>query len=47
MSHLYIIIAIIISHFYIIAFLSLPDVYKFSVDHFTYGLLRAWAQIPV
>lgn len=44
MSHLDIIISIIISHFCSIAFLSLPDVYKVSMEHLPYHLLRAWEQ---
>jgi len=41
MSHLDIITAVIISHFCIIAFLSLPDVYKVSVDCLSFHLLKA------
>lgn len=43
MSHLDIITAVIFSRFCIIAHLSLPDVYKVSVDHLSYYLPRAWA----
>lgn len=41
MSHLDIITAVIFSRFCIIAHLSLPDVYKVSVDHLSYYLPRA------